>query len=49
MKIITSEILNNFEIQELESRLENKWIDTGGCLCICDCKTGEPDIPLDIY
>jgi hypothetical protein len=30
-----------FEVEELETRLENRWVSSP-CLCICDCKTGEP-------
>lgn len=36
----TSLLLEAFEIQELENRLENKWVDDD-CICLCDCKTGE--------
>lgn len=33
-------LLEIFEIQELENRLENKWAGDD-CACICDCRTGE--------
>jgi hypothetical protein len=40
VKLSTSLLLEVFEIQELENRLENKWA-VDDCACICDCKTGE--------
>ena len=30
-----------FEVEELENRLENKWIANADCACSCDCRTGQ--------
>ncbi len=37
----TISLVTLFQVEELESRLENKWIAEAECACLCDCDTGE--------
>ena len=40
------DLLPLFEAEELEQRLENRWV-AGDCACICDCRTSKIPNTLD--